>query len=282
MACLDPLDAYERLRITYSRNTFTAAHTPKSVGEALRQNVEDFISDEDIPFILQHPRFDVAVHTVRARGPAASETQWVQGGALIAAAALNILTRRAMDVLFHRVVFFSGIEPPQFVNRPFRGSAVRLTAENLRAAGLATGSLPYVVAGVKDIPGAAPGAYRDGGLIDYQLNENYCPGPEALTLFFHYQERIVPGWFDKHLTWRQPPRGSLDRVLQVFPGPEFVELLPDSRIPDRNDFRTFVSDPAERIRRWDEVSRLSEILGEEFLEDIASGRIRELVRPLER
>lgn len=280
MACRDPLDAYEKLRIAYSRNTFTAADTPKSVGHALRKNVEDFIGDEDVRFILNHPWCDVAVHTVRGRGPGASESRWIQGSALLAAALLNLFSRRGMEVLFQRAVFFSGAHVPEFARTFFRGTAVKLTPENLRAAALATGSLPFVVAGVRDIPGAPRGTYRDGGLIDYQLNENYGPGPEGVTLFFHYQERIVPGWFDKRLTWRQPGPGCLDRVLQVFPRSEFVELLPDGRIPDREDFRTFVDRPGERIRRWDEVSALSGILGEEFMNNIESGRIRDLVRPL--
>ncbi len=40
-------------------------------------------------------------------------------------------------------------------------------------AALATGALPYVVSGVENIPGAPPGVYRDGGLMDYQLNQDY-------------------------------------------------------------------------------------------------------------
>jgi hypothetical protein len=102
------------------------------------------------------------------------------------------------------VVFFSGSDTPKFLLDSFAGTAVKLTAENLRSAALATGSLPYFVSGVKNIPGAPPGIYRDGGIIDYQLNQDYAPGTDGMTLFFHYQERIVPGWFDKLLSWRAP------------------------------------------------------------------------------
>ena len=280
MACRDPLTVYERLRISYSRNTFTAADTPITVAQALKRNVEDFIEDEDVSYVLDHPCFDVAVHAVRGRGPGAADNTWLQGSTLLAAALCNVFSRKGTELFFQRTLFYSGEHVPEFVASSFSGRAVRLTRENLRAAALATGSLPYVVAGVRDIPAAPQGTYRDGGLIDYQLNQNYGPGKEALTLFFHYQERLVPGWFDKHLTWRRPRQDALDRLLQVFPLPEFVKLLPDGRIPDRNDFRTFVNAPAERIRRWDKVSELSDILGEEFMNDVASGRIRELVRPL--
>ena len=177
-------------------------------------------------------------------------------------------------------MFFAAATPPSFLRNSFRGRGVALNRENLRHAALATGSLPYIIAGVRDIPAAPPGTYRDGGLADYQLNQDYCPGEEGITLFFHHQERIVPGWFDKILPWRKPPRGALDRVLHIFPGSEFVRLLPDARIPDRTDFTLFADDPEERIRRWDRVSELSAVLGEEFLEAVESGRIREKVQPM--
>jgi hypothetical protein len=279
MACRNPMSAYENLRIAYSRNIFTVRDTPLTVRAALERNVRDFIKETDISYILEHPVYDVAVHAVRGKGPAASGNRTIEGSALLVAAAMNAISPVGMNAFFERVVFFSAQEAPSFLNS-FRGTAVRLNTENLRMAALATGSLPYVVSGVENIPGAPPGVYRDGGLIDYQLNQNYDPPRGTITLFFHYQERVVPGWFDKHLRWRKPPKGALDQVLQVYPGPDFVKMLPDKRLPDRNDFAIFVNDPAERIRRWDEVSRLSEILGEEFLEAVDSNRIRELVRPL--
>lgn len=279
MACKNPMDAYEKLRIAYSRNVFTAADTPATLSEALRGNVEAFLTDADVEHILTHPVYDLAVHAVRAKGPAASERPRLQGVALIAAAAMNAVTSKAMDLFFQRIVFFSGREAPDFV-RSFNGRAVKLDKHNMRHAALATGSLPYIIRGVRDIPAAPRGIYRDGGIVDYQLNQDYCPGPGRITLFFHYQERIVPGWFDKHVKWRNPPSGSLDQVLQVYPGADFLKLLPDGRLPDRQDFVTFVNDPAERIRRWDLASELSEIIGREFLEAVESGKIKNLVKPL--
>ncbi|MGB6064291.1 MAG: hypothetical protein WBG50_05760 [Desulfomonilaceae bacterium] len=279
MACKDPLSAYENLRITYSRNLFTTRDTPLTVAAALRKNVSDFIGDEDVPYILGHPAYDLAVHTVRGKWLAASERPARQGSALFVAAFMNAISSVGMKIFFERVVFFCAREDPVFL-RSFSGAAVRLTEENLRMAALATGSLPYLVSGVQNIPGAPPGVYRDGGLLDYQLNQDYDPPEGRITLFFHYQERIVPGWFDKLLKWRRAPEGSLRTVLQVYPGPDFVKMLPGRRLPNRKDFTIFVNRPSERIRRWDEVSRLSEVLGEEFMDAVESNRIRKLVRPL--
>jgi hypothetical protein len=279
MACRNPLSAYEKLRIAYSRNVFTAQDTPVSVRAALENNVNDFIEHDDVYHILTHPIFDVAVHTVRSKGLAASGNRAMQGSALLIAALMNAISPRCMNIFFERVVFFCAREDPSFL-KSFGGAAVRLNGENFTMAALATGALPYVVSGVQNIPGARRGVYRDGGLMDYQLNQDYDPPEGTISLFFHYQERVVPGWFDKVLSWRKPPPGSLQQVLQVYPGADFVKMLPDGRLPDRTDFAIFVNDPSERIRRWDEVSRLSEILGEEFLEAVESNRIRNLVRPL--
>ena len=280
MACSDPLDAHERLRIAYSRNVFTAEDTPATISAALMRNVDAFLQPHDIPGLLEHPVYQLAVHTARGRGPAGSENRRTQAAGLITAALANAVSSRGVELFFERVVFFSGPDTPEFLLDSFRGRAAKLTAENLRSAALATGSLPYFIAGVRNIPGAPPGIYRDGGIIDYQLNQDYAPGTDGITLFFHYQERIVPGWFDKPLSWRAPTKRQLTNVLQVFPGADFVKLLPDGRLPDRNDFAAFVNNPSERISRWDEVSRLSDILGEQFMEDVESGRIRNLVQPL--
>jgi hypothetical protein len=280
MAARSPLDAYERLRIAYSRNIFTTSDTPQTISAKLGENVRALIRSEDIPFIVDHPVYDLLIHTARSRGPAASENSFVQGGALIAAALANVISPAAMKMAYERVVFYSGVDGSEFLRDSFTGRAVRLTRENVAQAALATGSLPCIVAGVRNIAGAPEGVYRDGGIVDYQLNQDYRPGEQGITLFFHYQERIVPGWFDKALSWRKPTRGCVDRLVQVYPGQDFVDLLPGRRLPDRNDFKTFLNDPAERIRRWDRASELSAILWDEFMEAVESNRIREMVKPL--
>ena len=117
--------------------------------------------------------------------------------------------------------------------------------------------------------------------MDYQLNADYRPGAEGYTLFFHYQERIVPGWFDKKLSWRKPVRSSLEPDnTGVFRALILSLSSLAGRIPDRDDFTTFLNDPAERIRRWDKASELSDILWQEFADAVESQRIRDLVEPL--
>ncbi len=141
--------------------------------------------------------------------------------------------------------------------------------------------IPLVVAGVRDIYGAPRGVYRDGGLTDYHLTRPYATKDGDLTLLFLHQERIIPGWLDKGLTRRHPPPEALDNVVMAYPSDDLVSRLPGGKIPDRDDFTTFVDDPATRIRHWRQAAQQCSHLGEVFLELVASGRIREIVGRLE-
>lgn len=280
MACKDPLDAYERLRIAYSRNVFTAQDSALTISKKLKGNVESFLRDQDTESIVNNKNFNLAIHVVRSKGPAASSEKRIEGLALLGSGIMNVLTSRAMKIFYDRVIFYSGEPKPSFLLGSFEGFCHPLEPKNVKAVALATGSLPYIIAGVTDIPGAEMGVYRDGGLLDYQLNQDYDPGNNGITLFFHYQERITPVWFDKGLSWRKPSPSITKRVLQIYPGQDFVELLPDGKIPDRTDFTVYVNNPSERIKRWDKVSKLSEILADTFFEMVESGKIRKLVQPI--
>jgi hypothetical protein len=145
---------------------------------------------------------------------------------------------------------------------------------------IASGAIPTAVAGVKDIFGAPDGVYRDGGFLDYHINQDYSARSDELSLFFHHQERIIPAWMDKRLKRRRPPESALDPVVMVYPSESFVAGLPDGRIPDRTDFKTFIDDQETRIGNWRRTVALAAPLGEEFLELIASGRIRDVVEKL--
>jgi hypothetical protein len=69
-------------------------------------------------------------------------------------------------------------------------------------------------------------------------------------------------------------------VLLIIPSPAFLESLPLKKIPDRNDFYLFAGKDEERIEYWNSVAAASRQLGQEFLEVVASGKIRERVQPL--
>ena len=134
-------------------------------------------------------------------------------------------------------------ESANITDSEFPIQKIQLQENNIADAIVATGSIPLVLSGVPDIEGAAPGVYRDGGVIDYHLDLPHSD-PDRLTLYPHFFDRIVPGWFDKKLSWRKPQAVNIDRTILISPSPEFVARLPRQKIPDRTDFTSYT--PADR------------------------------------
>ena len=105
--------------------------------------------------------------------------------------------RRSLGLFFERALFFDARDlPPFFDVTGFPLQRVRIRASNFEDVIIATGSIPLVLSGVKDIEGANPGTYRDGGIIDYHLDMPHS-ATNRLTLFPHFFDKITPGWFDK-------------------------------------------------------------------------------------
>ncbi len=105
---------------------------------------------------------------------------------------------------------------------------------------------------MRDIAGAPPGDYWDGGLIDYHLQLPYDRLP-GLVLYPHFVPWITPGWLDKSLPWRAKPRSHawLANVILIAPSPDMLARLPNRKLPDRNDFYRYAQDHAARIRDWE-------------------------------
>jgi len=174
-------------------------------------------------------------------------------------------------LFFERALFFDGRDiPPFFDVAGFPLQRVMLRKNNLKDAILATGSIPLVISGVQDIAGAIPGMYRDGGVIDYHLDLPQSDGGR-LALYVHFFDRIVPGWFDKKMSWRRPDPAHVDRTLLVSPSAEFVARLPHGKIPDRTDFANYA--PQERVKVWRTVVAECEVLAEEFNDVLARGEL---------
>jgi hypothetical protein len=242
--------------------------------------IDSYLEEDALPFAMANKQYRLAVLTVRSRHLVASELKVVQALGLGLFFLFNALSRQSVHRFFERVVFYQGAKPPPFcLARTFHGKFVPLTEVNFKYAVMASGAIPLVVGGVKNIFGAPTGVYRDGGMIDYHINQSYAAKDDEIILFFLHQERIVPGWMDKKLKRRRPPADLLDNVLMVHLSDEFVQKLPYGKVPDRSDFKTFIDDPAARIRYWRQAVEQAEPIGEQFLELVAGGRIRDVVEP---
>ena len=142
---------------------------------------------------------------------------------------------------------------------------------------LASGAIPLVLNGIRDINGAPPGIYRDGGIIDYHLDLP-TSAEGKLTLFPHFYDHLIPGWFDKKLPWRRAATRNTDRTLLLCPSPEFIRNLPNGKIPDRTDFKTM--EPELRKKVWRSVVSSCAALAEEFNDVLDKGQLAARLEPL--
>jgi hypothetical protein len=274
----DPLAAIQRFEDAYIEQSYSEQPDIHEITAKSREILRIALGHEGIKDILEHPIFRTHVLTVRARHMVASEGRFALATGLIVAASLNALSRRSLSLFFERALFFDPRDRPPFYEMSgFGMQRIPIAADNLEDVIAATGSIPLVLSGVRDINGAAPGVYRDGGVIDYHLDLPQS-SPDRLTLYPHFFDRIVPGWFDKKLSWRRPDPLHVDRTILVSPSAEFVAGLPNGKIPDRTDFQNYT--PSERIRIWRVVIRACEALAEEFNDVIEKDELAARVQPL--
>jgi hypothetical protein len=267
--------AIERLRRAYVRDqNYRERPSPREVSDVIRGVVRTLL-DGKAPRVRAGVALEVL--TARARGPLAGRAS----KAAFARAALdNALARPRLARHLHRVVFVAGTTSAPDPFDAFGALHVPLDERNAEDALLASGSIPLVCTPVRDIAGAPPGDYWDGGLIDYHLLLPYASAP-GLVLYPHFAAHVTPGWLDKFLPWRRAPRahGWLANVLLIAPSPAFLGRLPNGKLPDRNDFYRYGADHAGRIRDWECAIAECERFADEamrFLEAPDAGRVRPL------
>ncbi len=274
----DPVAAIERLEAAYLGQKYSEKPDIHEITAKSREILGVVLGEHGVDEILSNPLFRTHVMAVRSRHVMATENRFLLAAGLISAALLNAISRKTLGAFFERALFYDKRDvPPFFELDGFPLQRIELTADNLRDAVVATGSIPLVLSGVRDIHGAAPGVYRDGGVIDYHLDLPHS-SHERLTLFPHFYDRIVPGWFDKKLKWRRPSAGNVDRTILVSPSAEFVSKLPNGKIPDRSDFVNY--SPQERERAWRNCVAACTELADEFNDVIQRDQLGARLQPL--
>ncbi|MDX1405442.1 MAG: patatin-like phospholipase family protein [Woeseiaceae bacterium] len=257
-----PVEAIERFEAAYLEQKYSDNPDANEISARSREILEVLLGDSGASDILNHPVLRTHIMTVRSRRLTASERRPFLAAGLMAAATANIVSRRSLGVFFRRSLFSDPRDTPPFYDAPgFPLDRIRLTEANLADAVLASGAIPLVLNGVRNIDGAPAGIYRDGGIIDYHLDLPLSDG-DRLTLFPHFFERLIPGWFDKKLTWRQPDPGNIERTILVCPSAEFIDGLPNRKVPDRSDFVTM--SPELRVKVWKSTVAACERLAEEL------------------
>lgn len=278
-ACLpDPVAGLRRLGELYTDLRFARKASIADITLGCRQMLADLLQGQD-EAILANPHYRLAVMVVRSQGLLAGERRLQVALGLSSVIASNLLSRRRLASHFERIVLHDARQvPPLGELADFPSRCVPMQPDNLRAALLASGSIPLVMEGVRDIPGVGPGTYRDGGLLDYHLDLPYQePG---LVLYPHFTNRVIPGWFDKSMPWRKADAQRLARVVLLAPSADYLSSLPHGKLPDRSDFKRYLGNDEGRARYWRQAMTESQRLGDEFLALLETGKIQERIRPL--
>lgn len=274
----EPRAAIERFEEAYLAQSYSENPDAAEIADKTRKILECVLGDRGAQQIVNHPHCRLHVMTVLCGWLTASDWRPRLLAGLSLAATGNLLSRRFLGAFFSRALFFDARDLPPFYNAGgFPLHRVLLTAENLPQAVLASGAIPLVLPGVRDIPGAPPGMYRDGGIIDYHLDLPLS-NPDQLTLFPHFFDQLTPGWFDKRLRYRRHGDHATDRTVLICPSPQFIAGLPYGKVPDRRDFYEFA--PREREKYWRTVVTECARLADELREVLEHGRLAARLEPL--
>lgn len=274
----DPKAQLARLARLYTEQRFAKGVSAADVTRKSTAFLEELLGGRE-EAILTHPHYRLHILVVRSRGMLRHDSRGRLSLGLMSAISANMVSRRHLGRFMERGIIHDSRHPtPAARLVDFPSHAVALTRDNLMPALLASASIPLVMSGVRNIPGAPEGVYRDGGLLDYHLDLPYQqPG---IVLYPHFTDRIIPGWFDKTLPWRRGDALNLQDVVLVAPSAQYLASLPDRKLPDRKDFERYMNNDGAREKAWQVAIAESDRLGDEFLELVTTGRIARVVQPL--
>mgnify|MGYP005813343157 FL=1 len=272
----DPVAASDLFCQLYSTQTYSEKPDRAEITSEAKILLDKYISDKAVEEILGQSAFRHHFIVARCRGWTASESRRQLVGLLNSAVA-NGISRRWLGRFYERVIFHHPDSDVAFTKdwNDLPTTRVALSQENFQPAILATGSIPLVLDGVKDIPGAPKGIYRDGGVTDYHFDLDFS-NVDGLVLYPHFNRDVIPGWFDKRLTWRRTTGKKWPNVIFISPSEAFIKSLPYGKIPDRTDFANL--DAETRMNYWRKAIDAGRRMGDQLQDWVENGTLREKVK----
>ncbi|MEW6982649.1 patatin-like phospholipase family protein [Colwelliaceae bacterium 6471] len=256
----NPIAAIERLAKTYSETVYSTNAKPAEITQKAKELLNTVFGTSGAQEIIDNPVFKAHFIVAKSKGLTASENKIAQGAGLLGSYLLNRIDRRLLKSQYERFVY-------QPVNSSldihdkygFKTTKIQFTPENINDALLASGSIPMVMKGIKNIANSPKGMYRDGGIIDYHFD--FKVKNAGLILYPHFNSSPKAGWFDKNLN-RAISKDNYDNIVMLVPTDRFVSSLPYNKIPDRKDFTEL--EPEVRIKYWQQVLKETEKLADSF------------------
>jgi len=274
----EPVAAIQRLAELYSQEDYSPEPNHTEITDKAWAMLQVVLGSSGNREIVTNTVFKTHTIEDRVKGPAPSHSRTLQALMLGSAAVANVVSRKCLSWFLQRTRFATlGADSPWSGLQDLDTQIVQLTTDNLGQAMMASGSIPFVLKGERDIPGARKGLYWDGGITDYHFDLPFHVG-DGLVLYPHFSPRVAPGWFDKHLAWRKPHAENFSNVVLVTPSAEFVQRLPYGKIPDRKDFQNL--DYQSRVRYWQQALEQSRYIADDFAQMVENGSGLDQIKPL--
>ncbi|MDG1752945.1 MAG: patatin-like phospholipase family protein [Thalassotalea sp.] len=278
LAQKNPVEAITRLATIYSETVYSDKADAKEITEKAKALLDAVYGKHGIDEIIQNPIFKAHFIVAKCQGLTSFESKPLQFLGLLSSILLNRVDRNLLKHQYQRYVYHHPTSQIKMSDHcQFETNYQPLTANNLKGALLASGSIPMVMEGVKNIADSPVGMYRDGGIIDYHFDvkientkiqntdEQHSDVKEnkndGLILYPHFNAQPKAGWFDKNLK-RKVQSSHYQNVVMLVPSNKFIASLPYGKIPDRKDFTEM--DAARRIKYWRTVLSETERLAESF------------------
>jgi hypothetical protein len=283
MACFsqkDPVAAITRLADNYSRETYSAKPDANEISNKAEVLLDKVLGTSGEQEITNNPLIQSHFIVARAKGLNSFENKWLQMSGLIKAAAANAFSRKTLHSHFERVIFHAkntSFNESYFNFTDLPTEYFSVTDKNIHQVLMASGSIPLVLRGIKEISGATKGTYRDGGIIDYHLDLNF--NTDKLVLYPHFFPSVKPGWFDKGLKNRNASIKNYQNVVMITPSQSFVDALPYKKISDRNDFQNL--DDEARLKYWQTILDKSHQMAIDLKLLVETGQGIENIMPIE-
>ena len=287
----DPVAAISRLADKYAHTVYSNKPSIAEISQSAADMLDHLFGRDGISEIMNNKLFKAHFIVAKSKGLTRYENKLAQGAGLLASIMINKIDRKLLAFQYERYIYrpsSSQLEIDDPYN--FTSHYMDFTKENIGAALLASGSIPLVMSGIKNIANSPKGTYRDGGIIDYhfdfslkhqlldgkpidhQLLENKTHTPR-LTLYPHFSSQPKAGWFDKNSS-RKVLTKSYDNTVLLVPSAQFIDTLPYKKIPDRNDFKNL--DAKSRIKYWLTVLSETDRLAESFDNLICRAELRKI------
>ena len=289
----DPVQAIERLAYTYANTVYSTKPSPQEISKQAVFIVDQLFAENGASEIINNNVFKAHFLVAKCNGLTSFDNKIIQGAGLINSMLLNKIDRRLLGKQYQRYIF----QHPKsnlIIKDPYNFSNVYeiLTPDNIKSSLLASGSIPMVMSGIKDIEGSKNGTYRDGGIIDYHfdfslsnnrsdkqgtsechLENGITESSHELTLYPHFSSEPKAGWFDKSSN-RKVLASSYEDTVLLAPSEKFIQSLPYGKIPDRTDFTKL--DAPTRIKYWLKVLKETDKLANCFNEFVVKQDITKI------